>query len=154
MTKDKIKLLENRIKELEGKQFKVPWLELFLFIMFIGLMIMNFQFLTFPSTQAFSSEGLIVIYPWFMNYLFVMGAVISLVAIIEGGFGNLIRDIDKWDYMLSFSKFTLIGMGITLVFGFMFGVELLLLINLSISLYLGVLCGLFFGLLKEYKGGD
>lgn len=142
---------KKTMKKIKKTNFKVPWLELIVLIVFIGLIIYNFQFLTFPAGgNTYGAEDLILVYPWFMNYLFVSCAMISLVAIIKGGYGNLKRP-DEEGLIFGLFEGLIVGLIYGGFYGLVWGLIYGLIYGLIVGLIFGLIVSFLFNLLKEFE---
>ena len=66
----------------------------FFLISFFNFFLLDWGFSDYETVRSYVFSDIVLVYPFFMEYLFVSGLVISFVALAKGGYSNL-KPINK-----------------------------------------------------------
>ena len=146
-------MTKKLVKEHEKKYWHVPkfgllpliGLAFFGILSYFNFFLLNWKWVNASVAESFVFSDLPMIYPYVFEYFFITAAIVSFVAFIKGGYGNL----------KSFKQEGLIGGLIAgliagLVSGLIWGLIWGLVSRLIGGLIWGLILGLIVGLIEEF----
>ena len=132
---------KNGLVEHEERYWHVPKLCLwplvgllaFGFLAVANFGLLDWSWLDVEMARGFVFSDLVLVYPFFGEWLFVAGFFVSLAALVKGGYGKL-------------KPFSEEGLVVGLVLGLVWG----LVVGLVVGLFAGLVLGLVLGLIGEF----